>query len=89
MSDNGNTVDSNYYISFDYEMTANKWYELQIYPTQNPTIPSSKLIQIVAKSDFSTDAIMYESNYAFAFMNIEASLSSTDTLTIVGTSTSA
>jgi hypothetical protein len=72
VTNDGTTTDSNYYVTFGYEMTPNKWYELQIYPTQNPaTIPSSKLIQVIAKSYFGADAIVYDSNYAFAYVNVE------------------
>ncbi len=73
-------------------MQANNWYEVQIYPTKNPaTIPSSKLLQVRTISAISTDAIVYDSNYAFTFINIEKDLSLTGgvgTMGIVVNSTS-
>ncbi len=71
MSQDGGTTDSIYYITFGYEMQANSWYEVQIYPNKDPaTIPSSKLLQVRAISAINTDAIVYDSNYAFGFINV-------------------
>jgi hypothetical protein len=85
----GGIVDSNYYITFGYEMQANTWYEVQIYPTKDPAvIPSSKLLQIRAISVISADAIVYDSNYAFAFINVEKDLALTGGVNTLGISVS-
>jgi hypothetical protein len=56
-------------------MQADKWYEVQIYPTKDPAvIPSTKLLQVRAISAINTDAIVYDSNYAFAYINVENDL---------------
>ena len=52
-------------------MQVNAWYEVQIFPTQNPTIPSSKLVQIKARSSIDANAIIYDTNYAFSYINVE------------------
>lgn len=67
----GGISDSNYYITFGYEMQANRWYEVQIYPTKDPaTIPSVKLLQLRVISAISADAIIYDTSYAFGFINV-------------------
>jgi hypothetical protein len=60
-------------------MQSNSWYEIQIYPTQNPTIPSNKLVQVIAKSSINADAILYDSNLAFGFINVESDLATLGT----------
>jgi hypothetical protein len=62
--------DSNYYVTFGYQMQPNTWYEIQVFPTKNPTIPSSKLLQVVTLSSISSDAIIYDANYAFAYIDV-------------------
>ena len=75
MTADGVIADSNYYITFGYEMQANTWYEVQVYPTKDPAvIPSAKLLQVRAISVIHADAIVYDSNYAFAFINVEKDL---------------
>ncbi len=70
-------------------MQANTWYEVQIYPTKDPAvIPSSKLLQIRAISVISADAIVYDSNYAFAFINVEKDLALTGGVNTLGISVS-
>lgn len=73
-------------------MLANSWYEVQIYPNKDPaTIPSSKLLQVRAISAIHADAIVYDSNYAFGFVNVERDLALTggvDTMTIAVSSSS-
>ena len=85
MSNDGGISDSNYYITFGYEMQPNSWYEVQIYPTKDPvTIPSSKLLQVRAISAIHADAIVYDSNYAFNFINVEKDLSLTGGVATMG-----
>ncbi|MDP5097435.1 MAG: hypothetical protein NWP90_07140, partial [Flavobacterium sp.] len=49
-------------------LTANKWFEIQIFPKQNPSsTPFNGLIQISALSSLLTTAIIYDSNMAFGF----------------------
>lgn len=73
-------------------MQTNSWYEVQIYPTKDPAvIPSSKLLQVRAVSSIGTDAIVYDSNYAFCFINVEKDLAQTggvETMSIAVSSTS-
>jgi len=66
-------------------MQPNSWYEVQIFPTKDPaTIPSSKLLQVRAISSISADAIVYDSNYAFTFINVEKDLSLTGGVATMG-----
>jgi hypothetical protein len=66
-------------------MQANRWYEVQIYPTKDPaTIPSAKLLQLRAISAISTDAIVYDTNYAFGFINVEKDLALTGGVNTLG-----
>jgi hypothetical protein len=65
-----------------------KWYEIQIYPTANPTMPSNKLIQLLAISDYNSNYLIYDSNLAFAYINIEAALSGPNSLQIICNSSS-
>jgi hypothetical protein len=73
-------------------MQAGKWYEVQIYPTKDPGVAFfSRLLQVITKSAIHADAIVYDSNYAFEFINIEKDLSLTggvNTLTIAASSSS-
>ena len=70
-------------------MQANKWYEVQIYPTTDPaTIPSAKLLQVRAISAISPDAIIYDSNYALGFINVEKDLAITGGANVLGISVS-
>ncbi len=73
-------------------MQPDNWYEVQIYPTKDPaTIPSSKLLQVRAISAINSDAIVYDSNYAYAYINVERDLSLTggvETMAIAISSTS-
>lgn len=79
-----------YYVTFGYAMQPNTWYEVQIFPTIDPTTtPSSNLIQVLAVSDIASSAIIYDSNMAFGFIDILAPLGSTGSLAINCNSTSA
>jgi hypothetical protein len=70
-------------------MQPNTWYEVQIYPSKNPTtVPISYLIQVLALSDYNSGFIIYDSNLAFGFIDINAALSSTGTLGIICNSSS-
>lgn len=66
-------------------MQANNWYEVQIYSNKDPAvIPSSKLLQVRAISAIHVDAIVYDTNYAFAYINIEKDLSLTGGVQTMG-----
>lgn len=81
-------TDKNYYISFGVSLTANKWYEIQIFPNLVPaeTFPYFGLIQIQALSSTDSRAIVYDSNMGFGYISIEGALVSTGNLGVVTTS---
>lgn len=70
-------------------MQPKTWYELQVFPTRNPgSTPANLLIQLLAVSDYNTDNIIYDSNMAFAYVDILAPLASPGTLGLVCNSSS-
>ena len=57
---------------------------MQIYPTRIPTgTPKSSLVQLLAVSTHLTNFIIYDSNYAFGFIDIFAPLAAQNTLSII------
>ena len=62
-------------------MLPNTWYEVQVFPSKNPTTsPINYLLQVMTVSTFNADQIIYDSNMAFGFLNILAPLASQNTL---------
>ncbi len=60
-----------YHVKLGYAMQPKTWYELQVYPSKNPTTrPISELVQLLAVSDYNSGNIIYDSNMAFAYVNI-------------------
>lgn len=70
-------------------MQPKTWYELQVFPTTNPgSTPANLLIQLFAVSHYQANNIIYDSNMAFAYLDILAPLSSPGGLGLVCNSTS-
>lgn len=55
-----------YFVSFKTQLTAGKWYQIQVYPNKANTL-SSGLIQMESVSDTGTDYISYDQNFAFGY----------------------
>ena len=87
---NENVVNSfTYHVNLRYAMQPNTWYEVQVYPSRNPTnMPSDILVQVMAVSDYISNNIIYDSNMAFGYLDILTPLTSTNTLAVVCNSTS-
>jgi hypothetical protein len=78
-----------YHVTLGYAMQPNTWYEVQVIPSKNPAVtPVSSLVQVLAVSDYNSNNIVYDSNMAFAFIDVLAPLGSTGTLGVVCNSTS-
>lgn len=57
-------------------MQPNTWYQVQVYPSKNPTTtPISYLVQVLAVSSYLANNIIYDSNLAFGYLDILAALS--------------
>lgn len=70
-------------------MLPNTWYEVQIYPSKPPAAtPISSLVQVFAVSDYGSNNIIYDSNYAFGYVDILGPLASSGTLVVDCNSTS-
>lgn len=85
-SDVGTTV---YHVTLGYAMQPMTWYEVQVYPSKNPvTTPINYLVQVLAVSTYKTNQITYDSNLGFGYLNILGPLAASNTLAIIGNSTS-
>lgn len=71
-------------------MQPNTWYQVQIFPTQNPaSSPISYLVQMLAISDYTnTNFIIYDSNMALGYLDILAPLASNGSLSVIVNTTS-
>jgi hypothetical protein len=78
------------HVSLGYAMQANTWYEVQVYPNQAValTAPSTFLVQVLAVSTWQTNNIIYDSNLAFGYISVLSPLATTNTLSIIGNSSS-
>jgi hypothetical protein len=83
-----------YFVRFNTDLDAGKWYQIQIYPNKANTLTYG-LIQMESVSDIVTDYISYDQNFAFGYFYIhpvmlsltQISLTSTMTVSVSSTST--
>lgn len=78
-----------YYVTFGVSLTAQKWYEIQLFPDVIPgslspavSLPFNGLIQIEAISNIVSNNIVYDSNYAFRYISVQSFLATPSTLTV-------
>ena len=85
------TDDTNpdYYVTFGVDLTAKKWYEIQIFPNMVPaeTFPYHGLVQVRALSSLNANAIIYDSNMGFSYISIEDDLATADTMGVAVSTT--
>lgn len=76
-----------YYVSFGSALTAGKWYQIQVYPNVANTLTQG-LIQMETVSDYGSNYISYDQNFAFGYYKINSgAIPSTLTVAVSSTST--
>lgn len=78
------------HVNLGYAMQPNTWYEVQVYPNQLVSLsaPINFLVQVLAVSTFSSNYIIYDSNLAFGYISVLTPLATSNTLSIIGNSSS-